>query len=73
MSKMRVAAVLMSVALILSATSCKLNSKKSGQTTVKKDDPWYDSSRFELQFQVGDKEMIDSYEIQYINGKILVP
>ena len=73
MSKMRVAAMLMSVALILSATSCKLNSKKSGQTTVKKDDPWYDSSRFELQFQVGDKEMIDSYEIQYINGKILVP
>ena len=73
---MRKSARIVSVALSLflisgMMTACKKSAKTKKSITVAKEDPWYESSRFSLQMEKSDTDMLmaDSSP-EYIGGKI---
>ena len=70
----RIVSAALSVVLVSGVmTSCRKTSKTSGanNTTVLKEDPWFDSSRFTLTMEKSATDMLmTDTTAEYINGKI---
>ncbi len=68
MIKKRIVASLLAVSLAAPVLmSC---SKKGSDTVVSENDPWYESTRFELDMDILPTEMLGNTEVCYGNGKI---
>ena len=68
MKRLRAAALTMAVLMLIpQLLSC---SKRNKETTVKEDDPWFESVRFELQSDQLPTEMLESSAVSYSSGKI---
>ncbi|MBR5426142.1 MAG: extracellular solute-binding protein [Clostridiales bacterium] len=67
----RIFSVALSVLLVSGMTTSCRKTSKSKNTTVAKDDPWFDSSRFTLKMEKSDTDslMVNS-PAEYIDGKI---
>ena len=70
MGKIRFFSVVMAIAMLMPVlTSCK--SGKIGKNVVKADDPWYESTRFELSQDLGQNDSVGaSYELCASNDKV---
>ena len=70
----RIVSVALSLLLVSGGmTSCRKTSKTSNakNSTVMKEDPWYDSARFTLTMEKSDTDMLmTNTSVEYINGKI---
>ena len=68
MKKLRCIALILSVSMLMPMLcSC---AKKSKNTTVRKDDPWFESTRFDLKTDIKESEMIEGSTVSYGNGKV---
>jgi hypothetical protein len=69
MKKIKVIALAMAV-LMLQPVLLACSAKTEKKTTVKEDDPWYESVRFDLDPEMLPTEMFDSGAVSYSNGKL---
>ena len=68
MKKLRCIALILSVSMLMPMLcSC---AKKSKNTTVRKDDPWFESTRFDLKTDIKESEMLEGSTVSYGNGKV---
>ena len=68
MKKLKCLVLILAVSMLMPMLcSC---SKKVKNSTVKKDDPWFESSRFDLKTDIKGSEMLEGSTVSYGNGKV---
>ena len=68
MKKLRCLALILALSMLMPMLcSC---AKKSKDTTVKKDDPWFESTRFNLKTDIKESEMLEGSTVSYGNGRV---
>ena len=68
MKKIKALALVMAVAMLQPLLmSCSAN---KNDAVVKEDDPWYESTRFELDSDKNPTEMLEGTAVSYSNGKV---